>query len=100
MMRFASGRLPFSTSQAKPSVVHANDLGGQVDRRLARDIELDLRRRAPRKRSIRRSARIGPQEQPAPRDILDKPVDDDPAGPRLRADADWDPYCFPLVHLW
>lgn len=84
--------------QRHPGAVGAmldpDDLGAQVQGRLTRDLEVDLGLGAGAEPLGR------PEKQAAAGQILDQPVDDDArTASALGSDGDWDPHCFPLVHV-
>src|SRR5690348_6580859 len=78
---------------AAGSSLDADDLDGEPERRLAGQVEVQLRRRS-------LAHRVGsPQKQPTPGDILDQSVNDNAVAPALRSDLDGDSNRFPFVHV-
>jgi hypothetical protein len=73
--------------------LNANDLGGEMKRFFAREIEVDLGGLA--EVNVARGA----HEQATARDIFDEPVDDEPLRATLHAHPDTDSNCCPLVHV-
>jgi hypothetical protein len=74
-------------------VLHANDLGVQVQRVFAGEIELDLELGA----FVDDAWHT--HEQAVARDIFDEPVDHDAVRPALHPNTDRDSYSCPLIHV-